>query len=77
MTNYITHLYRAASTPRGIVVASEDVPRLRTRLYAVMQKHPEFSNLSLIPNPLNPGELFILNKDPINEGTGPDPEAHS
>lgn len=72
MSDLITHLYRAASTPRGIVLESEDVPRLRTRLYAIMQKHPEFGNLSLIPNPLNPAELFILNKDPIDEGKGSD-----
>lgn len=63
LTNHIEHLYRAASTPRGIVVETDDVTRLRAKLYALMREYPQFSNLSLIPSPVNPSELWIVNKE--------------
>lgn len=62
-SDLMVHLYRAASTPRGIAVETDDVTRLRQKLYALMRDRPEFSNLSLIPSPLNPRELWIVNKE--------------
>ena len=60
----IEHLYRAASTPLGIVVECDDVLKLRQKLYALRGDKSEFKNLAFIPSPLNPRELFIVNKEP-------------
>lgn len=59
----IEHLYRAAATPLGIIVECDDVLKLRQKLYALRQGKPEFQNLAFIPSPINPRELFIVNKD--------------
>ena len=67
MIDLIEHLYRAASTPHGIVVETTDVTQLRAKLYAIIRKHPEFSNLSLVPSPINPLELWIINKEQTGE----------
>lgn len=63
MTDLISLLYRAAATPLGIVVETDDVTRLRQQLYTAMKKKTEFGNLSLIPSPVNPRELWIVNKE--------------
>jgi hypothetical protein len=61
-------LYRAASTPHGISVETNDVTRLRAQLYAEIRKSPaEFGNISLVPSPVNPLELWIINKEPPRE----------
>jgi len=60
-------LYRAAATPHGISVETTDVTQLRAKLYAAMKDRPEFSNLSLVPSPINPLELWIINKEPSGE----------
>lgn len=68
-SDLISHLYRAASTPRGIRLeceTPEDVTRLRQKLYALIAKNPEFSNISLIPHPFSPLELLVINKEPAN-----------
>lgn len=63
-------LYRAASTPLGIIVEADDVTRLRQQLYAIIRKRPlEFGNISLIPSPINPLELWIVNKESSGERT--------
>lgn len=63
MSDLLSLLYRAASTPLGIVVETDDVTRLRQQLYPLMKKQTEFGNLSLIPSPINPNELWIVNKE--------------
>jgi len=59
----IEHLYRAVASPLGIVVECDDVLKLRSKLYPLRKDRPEFQHLAFIPSPLNPRELFIVNKD--------------
>ena len=56
-------LYQAQAHPRGIVIESDDVERVRQKLYALMRDNEIFSSLSLIPSPLNPRELLIIQKE--------------
>jgi len=68
VNDLIEHLYRAAATPLGIIVECDDVLKLRTKLYALRAGKPEFENLAFIPSPINPRELFIVNKEPSDGG---------
>lgn len=63
----LSFLYRAAATPHGISVETTDVTQLRAKLYSLMRDRPEFSNLSLVPSPINPLELWIINKESSGE----------
>ncbi len=68
MSDHTDLLYRAASTPHGISVETNDVTRLRQKLYAIIRERPaEFGNISLVPSPVNPLELWIINKENSGE----------
>ncbi len=68
MTDHTEILYRAASSPHGIVVETSDVTRLRAALYRIIRERPvEFGNISLVPSPINPLELWVINKESTSE----------
>lgn len=56
-------LYAASREEFGVVVATEDVGRLRQRLYKLQKTDPDLNRLSLMESPTNPaGELWIVKK---------------
>lgn len=55
-------LYRAMTSPYGIVVESNDPERLRQKLYPLRKAQPDFAPLSFVTSPMNPNELWILRK---------------
>ncbi len=62
-------LYEALRAEIGVSVATEDVGKLRQKLYALRREDPSLRCLSLVPSPVNPnGELWILKKGTDNAG---------
>lgn len=55
-------LYDALRTPLGTVIQTEDPERLRQKLYAIRRDSEDFKPLSFVISPLNPGDLWIVNK---------------
>lgn len=55
-------LYRAMTSPFGIVVESSDPDRLRQKLYPLRKAQPDFLSLSFVLSPMNPNELWIVRK---------------
>lgn len=56
-------LYAALASPLGIIVETNNVTRLRNKLYEIKREDSMFEAISLSPSPTNPGaELWILNK---------------
>lgn len=56
-------LYAADRETFGVVVSTEDVGRLRQRLYKLQKTDPALNKLSLMESPTNPlGELWIVKK---------------
>jgi hypothetical protein len=55
-------LYRAMTSPLGIVVESSDPDRLRQKLYPLRKAQPEFECLAFVLSPMNPTQLWILRK---------------
>lgn len=63
-------LYRALDAKIGIVVATDDVERLRAKLYAERRsaENPAFDDLVFKPSNSNPtSELWIVKKNPTVE----------
>ena len=50
-------------TPLGIIVKTDNVTLLRQKLYAARKSDPVFAPISLVPSPVNPDELWIVNKE--------------
>jgi len=65
----IEHLYSALRSPYGIKVKTNNVERLRQRLYTLKKEDPQFSVLSLVPSPLDPEILWIVKRSEHNDGT--------
>lgn len=59
-------LYRAENSPLGIVVETNDVNRLRQKLYALKKEHDDLKDLILKPHPLNPNSTLFLIRRPPN-----------
>lgn len=59
-------LYQALSAPFGIVLRTNDVEKLRARLYAARKEAQDLDldNLSLVPSPYSSSELWILRRAP-------------
>lgn len=62
--NLLETLYDALREPLGIVVETNDVERLRQKLYALRKDHPDLADLSLVPSPTTPNQLWILKRNP-------------
>lgn len=60
-------LYRALTSPVGIVVESNDPDRLRQKLYPLRKQQPEFECLSFVLSPMNPQHLWIVRKPDAQE----------
>jgi len=60
----IEHLYAALASPLGIILETDDIERLRQRLYAVRKSlaDPALDNLSLVQSPLDPNHLWIVKR---------------
>lgn len=58
-------LYEALTSPKGIVVESDDPERLRQKLYALRREIADASleALSFVISPVNPGHLWIVKKE--------------
>jgi hypothetical protein len=61
-------LYRAMTSPYGIVVQSSDPAALRMKLYPVRKAQPLFEPLSFVLSPINPQHLWILRKPTDDQG---------
>jgi hypothetical protein len=55
-------LYDALRSPFGTVVESRDPEKLRQRLYPIRKSSPDFLPLAFVISPMNPHDLWILNK---------------
>jgi hypothetical protein len=55
-------LYAAYSSEYGVCVETNDAERLRQKLYPIKKENPDFANLVLFISPLNPNDLWIVNK---------------
>lgn len=57
-------LYAALASPKGVVVKTNDVERLRAKLYAARrEEHDEALNsLGFTPSPTSEDELWIVKK---------------
>lgn len=64
---YLKLLYDATRTPYGIVVQTEDPERLRQKLYALRKNNPDLASISFVISPLNPQDLWVLNKGGLRE----------
>ncbi len=65
--NYLELLYDALREEVGLVVTTNNVERLRARLYALRRKDDDLAVLSFVISPINPNtELWILKKEPTN-----------
>jgi hypothetical protein len=54
-------LYAALNSEHGVVVATDDAVRLRSKLYPLRKSDPDLACLSFTLSPTNPsGELWIL-----------------
>lgn len=61
MSNLLEHLYAALHSEHGVVVETDDVERLRHKLYPLRKQHAELSVLSFVVSPENPTtELWIV-----------------
>lgn len=62
-------LMRAATSPNGIAVSTNNADRLRQKLYPVKKLDTMFSDLAIIISPTNPEtELFIAMKKEPKDG---------
>lgn len=60
-------LYDALASDLGIIVHTDDVPRLRQKLYAERRKDPALKALAFTPSPTSPGsELWIVKREQPN-----------
>lgn len=68
---FLEYLYDALRSPRGIVLRTNDVERLRAKLYATRKEtlDPDLEVLSFIPSPTDPSELWLVRKGAPNAGT--------
>lgn len=67
---YLELLYKALDSQFGIVVSTDDVERLRAKLYAERRavQNPAFEDLVFKPSHANPTtELWIARKHPRTE----------
>lgn len=53
-------LLKAAASPRGIVVSTNDPDRLRQKLYPLRKTDPAFAKLCFIIHPKNPTKELII-----------------
>lgn len=64
MTSLLELLYRAASSPFGIVVTTEDPQALRQALYRERKKDKDLLSLAFCTSPSSPdSEIWIVKKD--------------
>lgn len=56
--------FKALRSPVGLVLYTDDIERLRQKLYTVRAQYDghELDDLFLSPSPLNPHELWIVHK---------------
>lgn len=60
-------LYQAVASPIGVIVATNDVTRLRAKLYTLRRADPLFANIALVPSPTNPSsELWVVKKGELD-----------
>lgn len=56
-------LYKALEEEIGVKVATDDVERLRQKLYRLRKENPTFEPLSFVTSPTNPnGEIWIVKR---------------
>lgn len=65
--NLLELLYDALREEVGLVVTTNNVERLRAKLYELRRKDDDLAVLSFIISPTNPdAELWIVKKEPTN-----------
>ncbi len=69
--NYMELLYEALHSPLGLVVETEDVEKLRQKLYSVRRSvnAPELSVLSFVTSPLLPRTNLWIVRRPDQEAS--------
>lgn len=61
--NLLEHLYAALRSPLGIVLSTDNVEILVRRLKELRkQRSPEFDNIAVLPDPLQPSSQVWLGK---------------
>lgn len=63
MSELLAILYQAAESQHGLSVTTNDVNKLRQRLYATREGHPQLAALRFSPSPVDPNELWILKNE--------------
>ena len=60
----LEYLYAALRSPHGVCLQTDDVERLRAKLYACRKAalDPELDCLSILPSPTDPSQLWIIKK---------------
>lgn len=62
-------LYDALRSEVGVVVRTNNVERLRAKLYPLRKQDPDLAALSFVVSPVDPeGELWIVKKGKSDEG---------
>ena len=62
-------LYQSILTPHGLIIETDDVAFLQQKFYAARRSLPhieEFKQLSFIPSPTNPQQLWIVKTGKTN-----------
>ena len=60
-------LYNALSAELGIVVETDNVERLRRKLYRIRSECEDFTRLSFIISPLNGRDLWIVKQGIVHD----------
>ncbi len=67
---YLEHLYAALHSESGcgIMLETDDVERLRQKLYPLRKQDPALAVLSFVPDPTTPGRLWIVKRQEVTDG---------
>jgi hypothetical protein len=60
MNSLIDYLYAAYHSKYGVCIETDNVERLRQKLYPLKKDNPDFDNLALVVSPLNGIDLWIV-----------------
>lgn len=75
--DYLEVWYAALAAQFGVVVETDDPARLKQKLYAARQGHPDFEGISIKTSPFHDNQLWLVKRNPDEEERGsPDPKSH-